>query len=37
LKTKAEFVKALADSFAVCDAVFAALTDASASVPLARL
>jgi hypothetical protein len=28
--TKAEFVKALADSFAYCDAVFAALTDASA-------
>jgi len=28
--TKAEFAKALADSFAYCDAVFAALTDASA-------
>ena len=28
--TKAEFVKALADSFVYCDAVFAALTDASA-------
>jgi hypothetical protein len=28
--TKAEFVKALADSFAYCDGVFAALTDASA-------
>lgn len=28
--SKAEFVKALADSFAYCDAVFAALTDASA-------
>ena len=29
--TKAEVVKALADSFAYCDEVFAALTDASAS------
>ena len=28
--TKAEFVKALADSFAYCDAVFSSLTDASA-------
>lgn len=28
--TKAEFAKALADSFAFCDAAFAALTDASA-------
>lgn len=28
--TKAEFVKALADSFAYCDAAYAALTDASA-------
>lgn len=28
--TKAEFVKALADSFAYCDGVFAALTDAGA-------
>ncbi len=28
--TKAEFVKALADSFAFCDGAFAALTDASA-------
>ncbi len=28
--TKAEFVKALADSFAYCDGAFAALTDASA-------
>lgn len=28
--TKAEFVKALADSFALCDAAFAALTDANA-------
>jgi hypothetical protein len=27
LKTKAEFVKALADSFALCDKAFAALTD----------
>jgi hypothetical protein len=30
LATKAESVKALADSFAYCDGVFAALTDASA-------
>ncbi len=30
LKTKAEFVKALADSFAVCDAAFKMLTDANA-------
>lgn len=30
LKTKAEFVKALADSFAVCDRAFAALTDQNA-------
>ena len=30
LKTKAEFVKALADSFALCDTVFATLTDTSA-------
>lgn len=30
LKTKAEFVKALADSFAFCDEAFKALTDASA-------
>ena len=30
LATKAESVKALADSFAYCDAVYAALTDASA-------
>jgi hypothetical protein len=30
LKTKGEFVKALADSFALCDTVFAALTDTSA-------
>jgi uncharacterized damage-inducible protein DinB len=29
--TKAEFVKALADSFAYCDPAFAALTDASAT------
>jgi hypothetical protein len=28
--TKAEFVKALADSFAYCDGAFSALTDASA-------
>lgn len=30
LKTKAEFQKALADSFAVCDKAFAALTDQNA-------
>jgi hypothetical protein len=30
LKTKAEFAKALADSFAFCDDVFSSLTDASA-------
>lgn len=30
LKTKAEFVKALADSFAFCDDAYAALTDANA-------
>ena len=30
LKTKAEFVKALADSFALCDKAFAALTDQNA-------
>ncbi|MFN7917174.1 MAG: hypothetical protein U0Q55_17660 [Vicinamibacterales bacterium] len=30
LKTKAEFQKALADSFAVCDRAFAALTDQNA-------
>jgi hypothetical protein len=30
LKTKAEFQKALADSFALCDKAFAALTDANA-------
>lgn len=29
--TKAEFVKALADSFALCDAAFAALTDQNAT------
>jgi hypothetical protein len=31
LKTKAELVKALADSFAFCDDVFSSLTDASAT------
>jgi hypothetical protein len=31
LKTKAEFVKALADSFAVCDKAFVALTDQNAT------
>jgi uncharacterized damage-inducible protein DinB len=31
LKTKAEFVKALADSFALCDDVYASLTDANAN------
>jgi hypothetical protein len=31
LKTKAELVKALADSFALCDTAFAAVTDASAT------
>ena len=30
LKTKAEFTKALADSFALCDKAFATLTDANA-------
>jgi DinB superfamily len=30
LKTKSEFVKALADSFAFCDVAFSALTDANA-------
>jgi hypothetical protein len=30
LKTKAEFVKALGDSFAFCDVAFSALTDANA-------
>jgi hypothetical protein len=30
LKTKAEFVRALADSFALCDSAYADLTDASA-------
>ena len=30
LKTKAEFVKALADSFAICDKAFAGLTDQNA-------
>jgi hypothetical protein len=30
LKTKAEFVKALADSFALCDAAFSTLTDTNA-------
>jgi uncharacterized damage-inducible protein DinB len=32
--TKAEFVKALADSFAYCDAAFAALTDANVLDPM---
>jgi hypothetical protein len=31
LKTKAEFVKALSDSFALCDEVFSSLTDANAA------
>ena len=31
LKTKAEFVKALADSFALCDDVYGSLTDANAN------
>jgi hypothetical protein len=31
LKTKAEFIKVLADSFAVCDKAFAALTDQNAT------
>ena len=31
LKTKAEFVKALAESFAICDKAFAALTDQNAT------
>jgi hypothetical protein len=36
LKTKAEFVKALSDSFAICDEVFATLTDATANDPVKR-
>ena len=31
LKTKAEITKALADSFAICDPAFAAVTDATAT------
>ena len=36
LKTKAEFVKALADSFAFCDDAYAALTDANANEPVTQ-
>lgn len=36
LKTKAEFVKALADSFTFCDDVYAALTDANANEPVTQ-
>ncbi len=36
LKTKAEFVKALADSFAFCDDAYAALSDANMSEPVGR-
>ena len=36
LKTKAEFVKALADSFALCDAAYESLTDANANELIAQ-
>jgi uncharacterized damage-inducible protein DinB len=36
LKTKAEFVKALADSFAFCDDAYSSLTDANASDMIAQ-
>ncbi len=36
LKTKAEFVKALADSFAFCDDAYASLTDANANDMIAQ-
>jgi hypothetical protein len=36
LKTKADIVKALADSFAFCDDAYAALSDANMSEPLGR-
>jgi len=36
LKTKAEIVKALADSFAFCDDAYAALSDANMSEPVGR-
>ena len=36
LKTKAEFVKALADSFAFCDDAYAALTEANANEPVTQ-
>jgi DinB family protein len=36
LKTKAEFVKALADSFAFCDDAYAGLTDANANEPVTQ-
>jgi hypothetical protein len=36
LKTKAEFVKALADSFALCDDAYASLTEANANEPITQ-
>ena len=36
LKTKAEFVKALVDSFAFCDDAYAALTEANANEPVTQ-
>lgn len=36
LKTKAEIVKALADSFAFCDDAYAALTEANANEPVTQ-
>ena len=36
LKTKAEFIKALADSFAFCDDAYAALTEANANEPVTQ-
>lgn len=35
-KTKAEFVKTLSDSFALCDEVFSSLTDANAAAFVKR-
>lgn len=36
LKTKAEFVKALADSFAFCDEAYAGLTEANSTEPVTQ-
>ena len=36
MKTKAEIVKALADSFAFCDDAYSSLTEANMSEPLGR-